>query len=136
MLATGKVRVVRGSHKGASFVAQGSDRLNPGDRLSVGTRNAISATIKRRARKTFWRLKTRALVPLPKRPKGYNPKLFRKYKRSKRRFSWLRFLRFFYYHPQHFTVNYNTMVAVYRPGVDLRSFMIKYPMIFGPKLSF
>lgn len=136
LISCGGIEVSSGYGKGSGQKGSEDYLLRPGDWLHVSARARVTNFIKQRLKKVAWRLKTRCLVPSPKRPKGYNQRLFRKYIKGKRRFPWLRYARFFYYHPLHFETNYNTLVAVYRPGFRLKPYTSRYPLILGPNLEF
>jgi hypothetical protein len=60
--------------------------LRSGERIFVLKKGLIARHIRSECYKRAWRTSARTLAPALKRPRGFNPRLFRKYKQHKRRF--------------------------------------------------
>ena len=110
--------------------------LRSGERIFVLKKGLIARHIRSECYKRAWRTSARTLAPALKRPRGFNPRLFRKYKQHKRRFLWSRFFQLFFNHPSAFTVNYNSLVAIFRPNQDIPLRGVRYPRLLGPSLIF
>jgi len=110
-------------------------RLMPGDRLKVIKKSVVSRSIRRRYSRTHWRLKSRILVSCPK-PRGFNPRVYHRYRRRKRSLAWTRFLRYFLHHPPSFIVNYNSLTACFRPSRTLTEPTVRYPRYLGRSFFF
>jgi ribosomal protein S4 len=111
--------------------------LNHNDKISLCRKKVayVGNLIRNRHRRLFWRVKTRRSTQWTK-PRGFDRYRFRTYKKSKRRQAWSKFFLYFANYPQSFTVNYNTLTAIYKPDPKFLPSSSRYPRYFGPKFFF
>lgn len=111
--------------------------LNHNDKISLSRKKVayVGHLITNKHRRLFWRIKTRTVVYWTK-PRGFNRYQFRNYKRSKRRQAWSKFFLYFVHYPEGFTVNYNTLTAIYKPDPKYLPTFSRYPRYFGPNFFF
>jgi len=111
--------------------------LNPNDNISLSTKKVayVGYLLNNRHRRIYWRVRTRTVGYFTK-PRGFDKYRFRNYKKGKRRQAWSKFFLYFAHYPQGFTVNYNTLTAIYKPGPKFLPTFSRYPQFFGPKYFF
>jgi ribosomal protein S4 len=106
--------------------------LRPNDKISfINTKvGYISHFIGNRHRRVYWRFRTRKVYSVEK-PKHFDRIQFRKYRAQKRRQMWCRYFLYFFYCPQGFTTNYNTLTAIYKPNPKFLPTKTRFPSFIG-----